>query len=712
MTDSKKNYTLVIDAQVNGGNAVTTLGEEVKGAGDKFQKLQSQIKETNRLLQEAAATGDSVKFEKLKQQLDDLTNSMEETTFKSQQFDDQLSNLPGPLGQVGTSMQGLDKVMKVLKANPLIAVIAVVAGIFIAIYESLKKTENGMAALNKVSDAFGRLLMPLIQFISNLAVPVIEKFAQGIEWVAKSFGIEAKAKKASIDLDKIKNSSIKDLHKQYAELLGVIREYDKKIEEVRKNEDMDIDKKYDWIETLNKQKQATIQAFNAVSQAIKDKTKTEAENLADELTISGSRMSAKNKELAFLKRDYEAQQQLLKDGITDKKKQTESLKNLEYKYGQDRKEIIKKYNKEVSEINSKNNEEETLNFERAEAIIFENKLKNLSDRDKELAIAERKRMKDMSEYKQNAFISEVEYLLAIEDTYRISKKEINDKYDKLEKDAFQKSLDDAVKDTEDKVQKMHEQWIKGTNTWMNEYNAMAEDQSLSLGDRLGAIAAATENEVTLFKDANNIKVGEEVKYQAQIKAIREAGAERQRKLMDEEKTMIYEQYAAYGGLAQNFGSLLSDLSEIMGGSIEDQKGLAIAGVVIQKAGAIAEIIANTAIANSKAVAAFPLTGGAPWTAINTISAGISIASTVAAAVKGIQQINSASSSSASSTSTMPTYPSAPTISTPKVSVSSQNSVGEQVSSSIQNAPIKTYVVASDVSSQQSIDRRTKVNASF
>lgn len=712
MADSKKNYTLVIDAQVNNSSAVTSLGDEVKGTGEKFQKLQSQIKETNRLLQEAAATGDSVKFEKLKQQLDDLTNSMEETTFKSQQFDDQLSNLPGPIGQVGQSMQGLDKVMKVLKANPLIAVISIVVGIFLAFYESLKKTENGMAALNKVSDAFGRLLMPLIQFISNLAVPVIEKFAQGIEWVAKSFGIEAKAKKASIDLDKIKNSSIKDLHKQYTELLGVIREYNKKIEEIRKNEEMDIDKKNDRIETLNKQKQATIKAFNAVAQAIKDKTKTEAENLADELTISGSRMSAKNKELAFLKRDYEAQKQLLKDGITDKKKQTESLKNLEYKYGQDRKEIIKKYNKEVSEINSKNNEEETLNFERSEAIIFENKLKNLSDRDKELAIAQRKRMKDMSEYKQNAFISEVEYLLAIEDTYRISKKEINDKYDKLEKDAFQKSLDDAVKDTKEKVQKIHDEWIKGTTTWMDEYNAMSEDQSLSLDDRLGAIAAATENEITLFKDANNIKVGEEAKYQAQIKAIREAGAARQRQLMDEEKTLIYEQYSAYGGLAQNFGSLLSDLSEIMGGSIEDQKSLAIAGIVIQKAGAIAEIIANTAIANSKANAAFPLTGGAPWTAINTISAGISIASTVAAAVKGIQQINSASSSSASSTATMPTYPSAPTISTPKVSVSSQNSVGEQVSSSIQNAPIKTYVVASDVSSQQSIDRRTKVNASF
>jgi len=49
----------------------------------------------------------------------------------------------------------------------------------------------------------------------------------------------------------------------------------------------------------------------------------------------------------------------------------------------------------------------------------------------------------------------------------------------------------------------------------------------------------------------------------------------------------------------------------------------------QQATAIAQIIFNTAIANSKAVAAFPVTFGQPWVTINTVSAGVSIAGILA-----------------------------------------------------------------------------------
>jgi len=93
---------------------------------------------------------------------------------------------------------------------------------------------------------------------------------------------------------------------------------------------------------------------------------------------------------------------------------------------------------------------------------------------------------------------------------------------------------------------------------------------------------------------------------------------------------------AYLGLFEQFGSLLQQIAG-------KNKGLAIAGIIIQQAAAIGQIIANTAIANAKSVAASPLTGGMPWVAINTISAGLSIAATIAGAVKSIQQINQAAS---------------------------------------------------------------------
>jgi len=88
---------------------------------------------------------------------------------------------------------------------------------------------------------------------------------------------------------------------------------------------------------------------------------------------------------------------------------------------------------------------------------------------------------------------------------------------------------------------------------------------------------------------------------------------------------------AYLGLFEQFGGLLQQIAG-------KNKALAIAGVIIQQAASIGQIIANTGIANAKALAASPLTFGQPWVTINTISAGLSIAATIAGAVKSIQQI--------------------------------------------------------------------------
>jgi hypothetical protein len=70
------------------------------------------------------------------------------------------------------------------------------------------------------------------------------------------------------------------------------------------------------------------------------------------------------------------------------------------------------------------------------------------------------------------------------------------------------------------------------------------------------------------------------------------------------------------------------------------KALAIAGIVIEKAAAIGQIVANTSIANAKSVAASPLTFGQPWVTINTIAGILAGAATVSAAAKSIGEINS------------------------------------------------------------------------
>jgi hypothetical protein len=100
-------------------------------------------------------------------------------------------------------------------------------------------------------------------------------------------------------------------------------------------------------------------------------------------------------------------------------------------------------------------------------------------------------------------------------------------------------------------------------------------------------------------------------------------------------------------IAADFGNVLNTIaSALMADAqgrdkeqFERAKGLAKAAVVIQKAAAIAEIVANTAIANAKAVAAFWMTGGQPWVTINTVAAGVSIAGVIAAGAAQLAQIN-------------------------------------------------------------------------
>ncbi len=170
--------------------------------------------------------------------------------------------------------------------------------------------------------------------------------------------------------------------------------------------------------------------------------------------------------------------------------------------------------------------------------------------------------------------------------------------------------------------------------------------------------------------------------------------------------------SAYLDLAGQFGNTLQAIAG-------KNKGLAIAGIVIEQAANIAKIVANTAAANAKAVAATPLTGGMPFVAINTASAALSIVSTIAAARKSIQQINSQPGGSGGggggSLGTPPSFAAPGGMSAPQVNAGVGESPTSQIAQTIaaaQGKPIVAQVVSSAVSSQQALDRRTNGAATF
>ena len=172
--------TVDIDVNVN----VDT--EEAEGS---FTRLQTQIRETRTALQAAAAAGNQVKFNQLKSELDDLEDSLEVVNLKQVQFDDALAAAPGPIGKAGQAIKGFDGVLKLLAANPIVAILAGLAAILTAVVGALSKTKEGTAALTAVTDAFGNILRPVIEFISAAAVPVFRAFADIVNFFATELGL-------------------------------------------------------------------------------------------------------------------------------------------------------------------------------------------------------------------------------------------------------------------------------------------------------------------------------------------------------------------------------------------------------------------------------------------------------------------------------------------------------------------------------------------
>lgn len=166
---------------------------------------------------------------------------------------------------------------------------------------------------------------------------------------------------------------------------------------------------------------------------------------------------------------------------------------------------------------------------------------------------------------------------------------------------------------------------------------------------------------------------------------------------------------AYLNTLTQFGNLVSALAG-------KNKTLAISGVVIEQAAAIGRIISSTAVANAKAVAISPATLGQPFVTLNKISAGIGIASSIAAASKAISQIKSAPGGSGggggniSGAGTIPGGSATPTQAPIQsgVQVQQTQTIGTTAVNVQNQTSMRAYVVSRDITYSQ--DRISKIKA--
>jgi hypothetical protein len=310
-------------------------------------------------------------------------------------------------------------------------------------------------------------------------------------------------------------------------------------------------------------------------------------------------------------------------------------------------------------------------------------------------------------------------MTAIEEQYRITLADIKKKYDDEE---AKKQEEKDKKDKEALLKKQEEERGIQLVALQQQFEDLdAANQRIDFDFEQDLLRLAEQKQILADQEAIELQNTELTEFQKT--EIRKKYADARKGIVQQEidteraaAGAKHEINMAYLGLFEQFGNLLSQIAG-------KNKALAIAGIVISQAASIGQIIANTAIANAKSVAASPLTLGQPWVAINTISAGLSIASTIASAAKSIQQINSqpgapagnAGAAAGGGGASMPMAPRAAGTAAPQINTAGGQNPSSQIADTLAAAsgkPVRAYVVSGDISSQQALDRRTSRAATF
>jgi hypothetical protein len=444
-----------------------------------------------------------------------------------------------------------------------------------------------------------------------------------------------------------------------------------KAQEEKKKHDEEIKKKND---ELNKKIEEDTKTANKIlidlqNEKNKALIKDENDKAIKQLEID---RTAKEKEIEQLKVSQETKDKLIK--LNNEKFEIEKAA-LEEKAKEDR---DKKYKEEQDSLNT---------FNEKVAEIKANAIKDDNERAEAQRLA--KLAKDLSDLD-----TDKEFLKKSESEKAEIKKAVIDASElegqKSKNEIVKKGLEDEVA----LLQAQQKGLTEDSDAYWKNLNAI-EDKSYQ-AKLIAAKGNAKEIEKIEKEHANNKEEIAKQEKEAQLKIIKQ-------RISD----------------IQTFGSNL----QIIAGK---NKKLAIAGLLIEKAAAVTDVVVNTAKATTKAVAASPLTLGLPWSALIVANGVLQSAAIIKSAVDGVKAINSAGNSAGiSENAEIPSGGSAPSLSSPSGGGGAVPDLGGEAAPDLggggggvgaggggQTPTVRAYVVERDISDAQSRDAEIQNRARF
>ena len=681
---------------------VDVATEQVTFATDQILTLTQKVKILKRELQ--TVPEGTAEWQTLNQAFNDNKDALDRVNVKSRELFGTISLLPGPLGDVANSVDNAINSFKIfssIKTTDLKANLAAVAGDFKEILSTLGRVtgitkvytvlNNALAAsfvkvgVGEQAAAAGARTFAAaltatgigaIVVALGFAVSALMEWTEGTEKATKAqdkFNKELDRANELLDLD------IAALKRSGAERIAYLKSKGATEAEIEQA----------TLENLNKEKLRLTQEYNASVNAEEDIQRNRRDkNSVEDL----KKQQAKSNELLKKLKDTDSAITISQyDAITTRNKANE--------------EATKKRTEENKRIAAET--KQRLAQEKADQIAAQ-KDKEARDsaafkveRDAYVATLEERNAElykvdeDYEERRKTLLRAGITDFTAIEEQRRIEKMNVNYKFDKAEAEIRDKALEDA-----------------------RTAQLQAYDDEITLLEAQGK--SLLEGSEAYFDNAYAI---EEAAYQRKLlaadgnaKAIEAIQAEHSKNMLNieqQESDAKRKLLIARFELVEQFGNLLGQIAG-------KNKKLAIAGIVIEKAATIAKVIAQM----SGVPAILPPGIPNPAFIPAQIGGALSIAATVAGAAKSIAEINAVQTpgGSGGGTSGGGSAPSIPAYSTQAISAPSMGRSQSQtgvlagiVQGAVQrdnsrDRPLRAYVVGSDVTTNQQLDRRIRTAA--
>lgn len=685
---------------------VNESGDIVEQTAKSFEDLNKSASSLKKELEKSDLG--SEKFNKLQKELKNTEGAIESAKNKTTPLLQRFSEMPGLLGTVSQSLQGLGQGFKALIANPVGAVIAAIAVVFGVLYKALTRTDEGMDKVNRIMAKFGAILDPVMEAIGAAALLIadfVETALDGFTSLIQLIpGMGEEMKAAAEEGGRL------------ADELDSIQEAERDLAVARSEQNKQLAKARELLSDSNaslaerKAALAEVRAGEEKLAKLEENTaRRKLQAIKDEIKLKGASEERLNAQAQAEIALNQAQENTA--AVTRKlNKQDEQL---DREAEQRQKEAAEKRKQRAEE--KKKQAEEAASFEKAlDLAVITDKFQ----RDQQILANEKAAQeKQLSQLKVTAE-KRAELQLQIEQVYQNKLKELQDA----------KQAEDDKKAEEDK-KKEEENAVKLLDDKKRVLDAQIELEVMKENENTERLKQLLTDRMNLELKTLNLSEDEKLLIQAKTaKALQDIDDQTTEKKKQNAAEQIKAEMEKAAAVADSLGSL----SELLGKDTAAGKAAAIAQATINTYKGITEIIAAKSVLPEPA---------------GSIAKAIQIATTLATGLKAVRTITSVSTDVPSTKLAAGGYVSGmgsntsdsitASLSNGEFVMNSQstslfrplletmNQQGRQFSTastgvqgistidaammgslgSIGQTPIKTYVVASEVTTVQQIERQ-------